>query len=387
VRGHASSIIAGDHDPGADPLKITRIAAYGLELPFKDGSYRCRNRTEHAQVSTMVAIETDAGLTGWGEIAPLGSFYSEAFSGGVRAGLAALAPELLGEDPRDIHRLVRAMDGAMMGQMDVKTPIDIALWDLHAQAAGLPLVTCLGGREGDDVALYRSISQAPPDAMVATARRYLADGYRRLQVKVGDDPRIDAERLAGVAEAVGSDVVLYCDANGAWTSQDALRFVDATRHWDYVLEQPCASYEENLRVRRLCTKPMVLDESCDGLEALLRIQRDGAADGVTLKLSRFGGITRSRRVRDLALDFGMMVTVECIGGAEIISAAIAHMSLSTPEDRRAHTVDFHNWVTVSNADGFPPVEDGRMTAPEGAGLGVAPRVGSFGDPLMTFGPA
>ena len=365
-------------------MKITRIAAYGLELPFEDGAYRCRNRTERGQTSTLVEIGTDAGLVGWGEIAPLGAFYSEAFAGGARAGLRVLAPELLGRDPREVQRLNRVMDAAMYGQTDVKTPIDMALWDLFAQAAGLPLAEALGGRDGDDVALYRSVSQDSPEAMERAARRHLDDGYRRLQVKVGDDPAVDAERLERVASVAGPDVALYCDANGGWTSQDALRFLDATRGLDYVLEQPCLSYEENLRVRRVCARPLVLDESCDSLDALIRIRSDGAADGVTIKISRFGGLTRARQARDFAVDSGLVVTVECVGGAEIASAAIAHMSLSTPAERRAHTVDFHNWVSVSNATGFPAVRNGRMRAPTGAGLGVAPLGERFGPPLLAF---
>jgi len=363
-------------------MKIERISVYGLELPFKDGAYRCRNRTETGMTSTVVEIETDAGVTGWGEIAPLGAFYSEAFAGSVRAGLRVLAPELVGADPRETDKLMRLMDGAMAGQMDVKTPIDMALWDVKAKAAGLPLAECLGGRYGSDIALYRSLSQAEPKVMVETANRYLKDGYRRLQVKVGGDPTVDAEALAAVAEAAGPDVTLFCDANGAWTSFDALRFVEATRAFDYALEQPCATYEENLIVRRACAKPFVLDESVDSLDALLKIRADGAADGITIKIARFGGITRARRVRDLAVDFGLMVTVEDIGGAEIDTAAIAHMCLSTPEDRRTHTVDFHTWVTVSNAGGFPPIENGRMRAPSACGLGVAPRREVLGQPLF-----
>ncbi len=366
-------------------MKITRIAAYGLELPFREGAYRCRNRTETGQTSTMVAISTDSGLTGWGEIAPLGAFYSEAFAGGARAGIAVLAPELLGADPREIEKLTRIMDAAMFGQMDAKTPIDIALWDLFGQACGLPLAECLGGRDGEDVALYRSVSQDTPDVMLATAKRHLDEGYRRLQVKVGEDPLLDAERLERVASLAGSDVVLYCDANGAWSSHDALRFLDATRAIDYVLEQPCARYEENLIVRRACSKPMVLDESCDSLDALIRIRNDGAADGVTIKVSRFGGITRSRLARDLAVDAGLKVTVECVGGAQIISAAIAHMCLSTPMAQRTHTVDFHNWMSVANAEGFPDVIDGRMAAPCTPGLGVRALHETFGEPLFVVG--
>jgi len=363
-------------------MKITRISAYALDLPFREGGYRCRNRTEPGFASTLVEIETDAGLAGWGEVAPLGAFYSEAFAGSVRAGLAVLAPELVGADPREPDKLGRLMDAAMAGQHDVKTPLDMALWDLAGQAAGLPLAECLGGREGSDVALYRSLSQDAPAAMVATARRYLDAGYRRLQVKVGGDPAGDAALLAAVADAVGPEVTLFCDANGAWTSYQALRFLEATRDFDYVLEQPCAGYQENLAVRRACAKPFVLDESVDGLEALLRIRADGAADGVTLKIARFGGLTKTRRIRDLAVDFGLMVTVEDIGGAEVDTAAIAHLSLSTPEAQRTHTVDFHNWVTVSNAEGFPPIADGRMPAPRKPGLGVTPRKAAFGPPIL-----
>jgi L-alanine-DL-glutamate epimerase-like enolase superfamily enzyme len=363
-------------------MKIERISVYGLELPFKEGAYRCRNRTEHGFASTLVEIETDAGLTGWGEVAPLGAFYSEAFASGVRAGLQVLAPELLGSAPRELQKLKGMMDAAMAGQADVKTPLDMALWDLFGQAAGLPLAECLGGRHGENVALYRSLSQGAPAAMVESARRYLSEGYRRLQVKVGGDPIEDAALLAAVAAETGPEVTLFCDANGAWTSHDALKFVAATREFDYVLEQPCAVYEANLTVRRACGRPFVLDESLDSLEALLRIRSDGAADGVTIKIARFGGLTKARQIRDLAVDFGLMVTVEDIGGAEIDTAAIAHLCLSTPQENRSHTVDFHNWVTVSNAEGLPEITGGRMAAPRAPGLGVKPRKESFGAPLF-----
>ncbi len=364
-------------------MKITRISVHGLDLPFREGAYRCRNHTEHGQTTSMVRIDSDEGISGWGEIAPLGAFYSEAFTGSVRAGLERLGPVLLGADPRETDKLARIMDAAMQGQMDVKSPLDIALWDMAAQAAGLPLAEFLGGRDGASVALYRPVSQASPEIMLASARHHVAEGYRRLQVKVGDDPVLDASRLQTIADVMGGSVVVFCDANGAWTSHDALRFVERTRGIDYVLEQPCRTLGENLAVRRHAAIPMVLDESVDSLDALLRIHRKGAADGVTIKISRFGGITRARRIRNLAVDLGLMVTVECVGGADIASAAIAHMSLSTPQAMRLHTVDFHNWTTVSNAAGLPDVCEGVMRAPVDSGLGVTPRDDVIGTPLFS----
>ncbi len=364
-------------------MKITRISFHGLDLPFREGAYRCRNHTEYGQTSTVVRIDTDEGVTGWGEIAPLGAFYSEAFTGSVRAGLERLAPALLGADPRETGKLARMMDAAMHGQMDVKSPLDIALWDIAAKAAGLPLAEHLGGRDGMSVALYRSVSQDSPEIMLQSARRHAGNGYRRLQVKVGDNPVLDASRVRAIADDIGDSVMIFCDANGAWSSHDALRFLERTRGLDYVLEQPCRTLDENLVVRRHAAVPMVLDESADSLDAVLRIHRDGMADGITIKISRFGGISRARRIRDLAVDLGLMVTVECIGGADIASAAIAHMSLSTPQEMRLHTVDFHNWTTVSNATGLPEVSGGVMCAPVAPGLGVTPRDDVIGDPLFS----
>ena len=105
---------------------------------------------------------------------------------------------------------------------------------------------------------------------------------------------------------------------------------------------------------------MVLDESVETLNDLLAIHRSGAADGVTLKISRIGGVSKTRQLRDLAVDLGIMVTVEDTGGAEIDTAAMAHLSLSTPAERRLHAIAFHEWVTVRTAANAPPVTGSRM---------------------------
>ncbi len=117
----------------------------------------------------------------------------------------------------------------------------------------------------------------------------------------------------------------------------------------------------------------------------MRACADRLADGITIKLARVGGITKARLIRDTAVEMGLAVTVEDTGGAEIDTAAMAHMSLSTPESARLHTVDFHNWVTVSNATGLPPCKDGKMAAPTTPGLGVVPLEEKFGKPIYVAG--
>ena len=176
--------------------------------------------------------------------------------------------------------------------------------------------------------------------------------------------------------------MIFCDANAGWTPYQARQFVDATRDVDYTLEQPCTTIDECFSVRKNLGKPMVLDESVASLDDVLDIHRKGAADGLTLKISRLGGVTKTRRIRDLAVDLGFMVTVEDTGGAEVDTAAMAHLSLSTPEERRLHAIAFHQWVTVKTASNAPPVTGSRMGLPEGPGLGIDVLPDLLGKPFL-----
>lgn len=367
-------------------MRITRITAFGQSQPFRDGAYTCSGgRSALGFESTIVRIDTDAGFNGWGEMAPLGAFYDPSFAAGARAALAELAPALIGADPLQTTALNRRMDHVLKGHPYAKSAIDMACWDLVGKNAEQPLAEMLGGRYGETVMLYRSVPQADPDRMAEQARKYVAAGYRRIQVKVGLDPDEDVARIAAVRDALPRDVVLFADANSGWNTHQARRFLRATRALDYYLEQPCDRYEENLALRADCDRPLILDESIDSLAVLTRACADRLADGITIKLARVGGITKARLIRDTAVEMGLAVTVEDTGGAEIDTAAMAHMSLSTPDSARLHTVDFHNWVTVSNASGLPPCKDGQMSAPITPGLGVTPLEETFGKPIYAAG--
>src|SRR5262249_5511365 len=132
-------------------MKIRRIAAYRVELPLHEGSYKWSGgKSVTVFDSTVVRIDTDDGATGYGEVCPLGPFYLPAYANGVRAGIAELGPHLLGEDPRELGRLNRRMDAALKGHPYVKSAIDMACWDILGKAAGLPVCTLLGGHYGED---------------------------------------------------------------------------------------------------------------------------------------------------------------------------------------------------------------------------------------------
>jgi cis-L-3-hydroxyproline dehydratase len=166
---------------------------------------------------------------------------------------------------------------------------------------------------------------------------------------------------------------LVADANTGWTQHEAMRVVRAVRNVDVYIEQPCLTYEECLAVRRNTDHPFVLDENVDSLEMLLRAKADLAMDVVNLKISKLGGLTKTKQVRDLCVSMGIGMTLEDSWGGDITTAAIAHLAHSTPEEFRFTSTDFNSYVSVSNASGAPQRVNGFMQAGKTPGLGIEPR--------------
>lgn len=364
-------------------MRLRSIRAYRLDLPLKEGSYNWSGgKSVSVFDSTVVEVTTDEGLTGWGEVCPLGPFYLPAYAEGVRAGIRELGPHLLGEDPLHLMRLNRRMDAALQGHPYVKSGIDMACWDLLGKATGQPVCTLLGGRYGEDFVLYRAISQESPDAMAAKIAGYREEGYRRFQLKVGGDPDTDIERIRAAAAVLKPGDKLIADANTGWLRHEAMRVADAVRGIDVYLEQPCATYAECLSVRRHTDRPFVLDENVDSLAMLMQGHHDLAMDVVNLKISKFGGLTKTRQARDLCATLGIAMTIEDSWGGDIVTAAIAHLAHSTPTELLFTSTDFNSYVTVPFADGAPQRMAGRLRASDAPGLGIEPRREVLGEALV-----
>jgi cis-L-3-hydroxyproline dehydratase len=379
--------LESDHNPWNHPkMKITRILAYRVELPLHEGSYKWSGgKSVSVFDSTIVAIETDQGVTGYGEVCPLGPFYLPAYAQGARTGIAILGPHLLGEDPTEIGKMNRCMDAALQGHPYVKSAIDIACWDILGKVTGQPVCVLLGGRYGDDFVLYRAISQESPQDMAKRVAGYRGQGYRRFQLKVGGDPMVDIDRIRAVAAELEVGDRLIADANTGWLMHDALRVVRAVRDVDVYIEQPCRTYDECLTIRRHCDHPFVLDEVIDSISPLLRGHSDRAMDVVNIKISKFGGLTRAAQARDLCVSLGIAMTIEDSWGGDITTAAIAHLAHSTPSDYLFTSTDFNSYVTVSTASGAPQRVDGRMAASRAPGLGIEPRIEVLGQAAVVIG--
>ena len=366
-------------------MKISKLNVYQTDLPLKEGRYNWSNDNSVAVFdATIVEVETDAGLVGYGESTPLGPAYLPAYAGGVRAGLRELGPQLIGMDPTDLGTINRRMDALLRGHPYVKSAIDVACWDILGQAAGMPVYLLLGGRAQEDMKLYRAISQEEPEVMSRKIEGYRAEGYTKFQLKVGGNPDRDIERIRQCREILAPQEVLIADANTGWTMHEAARVVAAVRDLDVYIEQPCPTYEECRSVRERTALPFVLDEVIDGMPTLLRGIADRAFDAINLKISKVGGLTRARQMRDLCVATGIAMTIEDTWGGDFVTAAIAHLAQSTPEKFLLSTTDFNSYGTRDIATGAPKRVNGVMNAPTTPGIGCKPIREALGSPVATF---
>eukprot|EP01120_Amphizonella_sp_Union-15-10_P000275 TRINITY_DN10301_c0_g1_i1.p1 TRINITY_DN10301_c0_g1~~TRINITY_DN10301_c0_g1_i1.p1 ORF type:complete len:166 (+),score=24.70 TRINITY_DN10301_c0_g1_i1:150-647(+) len=161
-----------------------------------------------------------------------------------------------------------------------------------------------------------------------------------------------------------------------------MRFVRGVKDLDVYVEQPCASYEACLSVRNHAPMPFILDESIDSVASLLRANEDHAMDVVNIKISKFGGLTKAKFARDLAVELGLGVTIEDTWGGDIVTSAIAHLAHSTPPEHLFSATDFNNYVSLSFMDGAPLNDNGFMAASTAPGLGVNPKLDVLGNPVI-----
>jgi len=363
-------------------MKIRMIQVFQVDLPLKETSYKWSGgKSVQVFDSTVVRIVTACGLEGWGEVCPLGPAYLAAYAEGARAGIQKIAPNIIGADPCSLDLLNWKMDATLKGHPYAKSAIDMACWDLLGKKTGMPVCQLMGGRFGETVQLYRAISQLPPDEMAENVRSYREQGYKRFQLKVGGNPDEDIQRIRSVREVLKPTDRLVADANTGWLKHQAMRVAAAIQDLDVYFEQPCLQYDDCLSVRRNTRLPFVLDEVIDSIPALLQGYSDQAMDMVNIKISKFGGLTKAKKARDLCVEMGLGLTIEDSWGGDIVTAAISHLAHSTPKENRFSSTDFNSYVDRPFAKGAPKREDGCFQASADPGLGFEVDTADLNQPI------
>lgn len=367
-------------------MHIRSVELFHVPLTYVHGTYVMSGGREIVELaSTIVRVTADDGRCGYGEVCPLGTTYLASHAGGARAALELLGPAVVGVDPTDLGAVNTAMDAALLGHAYAKSPIDVACWDLCGQAFGTSVTTLLGGRRQDRFPLYMAVPLGSAESMTEYVLARRAEGIHRFQLKVGGDPAEDGVRARQVIEATGDEDIVVADANCGWRLNDAITAArlmeDLPRLY---FEQPCPTMEECIEVRKRTTLPMVYDEVVHDVPTLLRAIGDGGAGAFNLKVSKVGGLTKAKLMRDLAQDLGIQVTIEDTWGGDIVSATSAHLAASTRPEALL-TVSFMNdWVNEHVAGYEPRSVDGFGSAPTGPGLGIAVDAAALGKQIAAF---
>ncbi|WP_300535385.1 mandelate racemase/muconate lactonizing enzyme family protein [uncultured Mameliella sp.] len=378
-----NSIAAPSLVPVGTGQRITRLRLWHVPLTSDTAYYMADGKTCDTVETVVIAIDTDAGLTGWGEVCPI-PHYLPAYARGVAPALQELAPVILGGDPVGAEALMAKADAFLPGHVYAKSALDIALWDITGQTAGLPLHALMGGQRQATLPLYHSITCIEPDEMARIAREAQATGITQFQAKLGasGEWQTDVERLAKVREAVGPGPLVYGDWNCGATTLDAIRVGRAAAHLDIMLEAPCATLEDCARVQSATGLPMKMDELAHDTASMLQAHRLGIMDAVALKLSKFGGLSATRRARDLCLHLGAKMCVECTWGSDIVTAAALHLGAATPPSRVLNVCDLSGYVSPRLAPDAPTRAAGRIAPPDAPGLGITVDQDGLGAPEL-----
>jgi L-alanine-DL-glutamate epimerase-like enolase superfamily enzyme len=365
--------------------RIRRVEVFAVAYSHAAGPFTMSGgRVSTGQDSTVVRVETEDGLIGYGESCVISPDYAPGYAGSTRAVLGLLAPAILGLDPRQPDVVCARMDAVAKGYSYAKSALDMACWDLFGRATGMRVSDLLGGTHQEEFPLYTGVGIDDPDTMRRGCLDALAAGFDRVQIKVGTGRREDSERIRSCAEALAGVETMIVDANGWWSQADAVRVVAAVEDLDLYIEQPCATLEECAQVRRSTRRPLILDESIFDAGDIVRARAAGAVDGLRLKLTRFGGITPVRKARDLAVLFGFPLTIEDSGGGDVVTAATAQLAASIPPKLLLAGYLPSEMAAERIATGTPAAVDGRARIPEAPGLGIDVDEGALGRRLLVF---
>ncbi|WP_282608550.1 mandelate racemase/muconate lactonizing enzyme family protein [Pelagibius sp. Alg239-R121] len=367
-------------------MKITRITVWQMDLPLSAPYWLSGGRLKFEELdSTFVRLDTDQGLSGWGEGCPWGETYLPAHGRGIRAGLEILAPVLLGEDPCALDHINRLMDITLPGHLYVKSALDVACWDLLGKAAGMPLWRLMGAQKAAPVAVNSSISTGTPEEMISLIQKASAKGYRTHSAKIGgSDTHADIARIEAISAALPAVEKLTFDVNRAWTPGVAIQVLNSVAARDWI-EQPCETLDLCAQVAKRVPQPIMLDECLQTFQNHLEAWRRGACEGVKVKPNRVGGLTKARQIRDFGISVGWQMHIEDVGGSALADTAALHLAASTPDEHRLASWLCHDHLAVDPVPGQGVRnQDGFVTLPVAPGLGVVPDPDLLGMPVAIY---
>lgn len=350
-------------------MKITEVKVKKVEIPLKE-PFTISIGTTTALRSAYVEIETDEGISGYGEGAPFIIVNGDNLEGTIES-IKLLGNAIIGTDPMDIEKIYSIMDEAISHNPTAKAAIDMAIYDLIGKITNQPLYKVLGGY-GDYFKTDMTLGINEPAKMAEQAKDTVNKGFKTLKIKVGTDPKVDVERIKRIREAAGKDVYIRIDANQAWNPKEAISIIEEMSKYDIeLIEQPVPAYD--LKGLKEVTKnspiPIMADESVfDSRDALELVSME-AVDLINIKLMKCGGIREALKINAIAEAAGIECMIGCMMETNVSITAAAHLATAVKNITKAD-LDSTLFLPSLPVEGGVKIEKGRIDIPNLPGLGL-----------------
>jgi L-alanine-DL-glutamate epimerase-like enolase superfamily enzyme len=351
-------------------MKVKSIEAIPFRIPFTEKKVWARGALEAAE-HVLVRIKTDNGLTGIAEAPPRPTIYGESLQSIIAAIENWFGPAVTGLDPYATEKVIDRFD-QWVGNPTAKAAVEMALTDIKAQAAGVPVYKLLGGW-ADQVPVCVRIPTGTGDTVVHSCSSFLEQyGINTFKIKIGMQHDQDIETLRAVREKLGPDVRLCPDANQGYDPRTAIRVLQTIEDLDITLmEEPCRIENDRgrLQVARSTTIPLMGDESCTNLAEVRRQLSLGAVAIISIKVARTG-FAISRRIAHLCEAESVVNLCGTQADSSIGALCGAHFAASCRNVKLASEVTGF----LDTADDLlvepPKVENGMIKLSDRPGLGI-----------------
>ena len=367
-------------------MVIEQIRVYRFPLPAQT-TYNMSSSTVSLPQSTIVELIDTSGMKGYGEACLATPKAQSASNDDVLAAMGVLAPSIIGLDPTDFSTVNAFMDASSAPLSEGKAALDIACWDLTGKKTNKSVVELLGGTQKDAVITYHVIGIASPEDAAEEALQLQESGITRIQLKAGGRPiEEDIACIHAVASVLLEQTTLDVDTNRGWTLNEAVKVSEACSSISMSMEQPCATEEELRHLKPLISHPLIIDESATDAETISNLMDDNVADGFGMKITRVGGLTSMKTIRDLCVEKNIPMSSDDAWGGDIIAAAGVALAATMPNNlnRGAWLAHPYHQAHYDLVNG-PRIQNGQVALPKGGpGLGLLITDGFFGKPETIY---
>jgi o-succinylbenzoate synthase len=354
-------------------MKISNIYTKSLKAPLKTPFVTSLRRVD-ALEDLVVIIECDDGSLGYGEGAPTPQITGETI-GSMLATIEYIKPHLIGKEIEDFDTILGTVHRSIVKNTTAKSALEIAMYDLRAKSMKLPLYAMLGGTKtvfSTDI----TISMGNIDKMIADSLHAVELGYKTLKIKIGDNPKTDAERIISIHHALGKNIGLRLDANQGWTAKESVTLLHALEKKDIIaefIEQPVGADDiDGLKyIKQRVQTPLLADESIFSLKDARRLLEMQAIDYVNIKLAKTAGITEALKLADLSNEFGVKCMMGCMLEGPIGVAAGVHVASAKADVITMIDLDAVSLLASNPAQTTIIFNESEIILSKEAGLGIS----------------